>query len=436
MSAQKFIDRIKKKDIVIGVIGLGYAGLPLAIEFAEEGFKVVGLDINQKRVAQLKKGDSYIEDIPSVRLKEQVQNKKFLPTDDPKLLSDVDAILICVQTPLRKSKEPDISFIIQAVEAIPAPGDKERLIVLQSTTFPGTTEEFIRPHFEKNGRKVGKNFYLAFAPERIDPSNKKYSSNLIPKIVGGETPECTQVAQVLFEQVIDQVVAVSSSRVAEMVKLLENTFRAVNIALVNEMALICNKMDMDVWEVIEAASTKPFGFMPFYPGPGLGGHCLPVDPLYLSWKAKIFDFDPRFIDLATVINAQMPQEVVNRVSELLNEKGKSLKGAHILALGVAYKKNVADYRESPALDVIDLLNKKGARIEYHDPCVAEFVLGEKEYKSKKLTSSLLKKQDMVVILTNHDEIDYQLLINESNLIFDTRNATKGLNAKKSKLVRL
>ncbi len=436
MSAEQFINRIKKKEVVIGVIGLGYAGLPLAIQFAEKGFKVVGLDLNKKRIQALKNKESYIEDIASARLREPIGKKYLFPTDDPKQLAQADVVLICVQTPLRKSKEPDIRFILQAVKEIPNPGEKERLIVLQSTTFPGTTEEFVRPHFEKNGRKIGKDLFLVFAPERIDPSNKKYPSDQIPKIIGGETPECARVGKVFFEQVLKKVVEVSSSRGAEMVKLLENTFRAVNIALVNELALICHKMGLDVWEVIDAAATKPFGYMPFYPGPGLGGHCIPVDPYYLTWKAKNFNFNPRFIDLATVINAQMPHEIVARLSKLLKERGKSLKGAQLYLVGVAYKKNISDYRESPALDVLDLLKKKGARIEYYDPYVPHFTLHEKKYASKKPTVNGLKKQDAIVILTDHEKVDYRFLIAHARLIFDTRNATKGLASKNEKLVRL
>ena len=436
MSAQNFINRIKKKEVVIGVIGLGYAGLPLAIQFAEKGFRVVGLDLNQKRIQALKKGESYIEDIPSARLRGPIQKNLLLPSENPQQLAQADVILICVQTPLRKSKEPDISFIIRAIEEIPNPGEKERLIVLQSTTFPGTTEEFVRPYFEKHGRTVGKDFFLVFAPERIDPSNKKYPSNQIPKIVGGETAECARVGKFFFEQVLKNVVVVSSSRAAEMVKLLENTFRAVNIALVNELALICHKMGLDVWEVIDAAATKPFGYMPFYPGPGLGGHCIPVDPHYLTWKAKIFKFNPRFIDLATVVNAQMPQEIVARLAELLKKEGKNLKGAQIYVVGVAYKKNISDYRESPALDVIHLLKKKGARIEYYDPHVPQFILHDKKYVSKKPTTISLQKQDAVVILTDHKKVDYRSLVAQAALVFDTRNATKGLSSKKGKLVRL
>ncbi len=435
MSVENLIDRINKKETVVGVIGLGYAGLPLAIEFAEEGFEVVGFDLNEERVSKLQNGQSYIEDISSARLKEQVRDKRLSLTAHSKDLARADVILICVQTPLRKSKEPDISFIIKAIEGIPTP-KKERLIVLQSTTFPGTTEEYVRPYFEKNGCKIGKNLFLVFAPERIDPSNKKFHSSNIPKIIGGETEACSRVGKVLFEQVIEKVVVVDSAKSAEMVKLLENTFRADNIAMVNEFALMCHEMDIDVWEVIDAAATKPFGFMPFYPGPGLGGHCLPVDPVYLSWKAKILDFDPRFIDLATVINAQMPQEIVVRIGDLLNDKGKSLKGSHVFIVGVSYKKNVADYRESPALDVIDLLQKKGATIEYHDPHVAQFELNEKVFHSKKLSESHLKKQDIVVVLTNHDEIDFKSLVKQSPFLFDTRNATKGLSAAKGKLIRL
>jgi len=436
MSAQRLIEKIKKKDAVVGVIGLGYAGLPLAVELAEIGFTVIGVDLNRERVHSLQNGKSYVEDIPSPRLNEQIRDQRFLPTDNSEELSRADVILICVQTPLRKTKDPDISFILKAIEGIPSPGSKERLIVLQSTTFPGTTQEVIKPYFENSGRKVGKDFFLVFAPERIDPGNTKYHSANIPKIIGGETDQCVRVGQVFFELVFEKVIPVSSTRVAEMVKLLENTFRMVNVALVNEFALMCHKMNLDVWEVIDSASTKPFGFMPFYPGPGLGGHCLPVDPLYLSWKAKIFNFDPRFIDLATSINSRMPEEVVNRIADILNEKGQSLKGAHLLMLGVAYKQNIADVRESPALDILQILREKGGHVSYHDPYISKFDFEGETYTSHKLTANLLKKSDMAIIVTSHDSFDYSFILENSKIVFDTRNATKGLNSNKCKVVRL
>lgn len=434
MPAQRLISKIKKKDAVVGVIGLGYAGLPLAIDFAEEGFQVVGLDLNRDRIQSLKKGKCYVEDISSARVKEQIRNKRFFPSDNPEDLTHADVILICVQTPLRQTKEPDISFILKALEEIPSPGSKERLIVLQSTTFPGTTEEILKPHFEKSGRKVGKDFFLVFAPERIDPGNKKYHSSNIPKVIGGQTSECAKVGKVFFEQIVDKVIPVTSPRVAEMVKLLENTFRTVNIALVNELSLMCHKMGLDIWEVIQVAASKPFGFMPFYPGPGLGGQCLPVDPLYLSWKAKIFNFEARFIDLASSVNANMPQVVVSRIAELLNQKGKPLNESNILLLGVAYKKNIADIRESPALDIFHLLKEQGAHLVYHDPFVPHFNFEGVVISSHKLTSSLIKKNDLVVILTDHDDFNYSLILKNSKLVFDTRNATNGL--KNVKIVKL
>lgn len=436
MSVQRFIEKIKKKETVIGVIGLGYAGLPVAVKFAEKGFKVIGVDINKSRVEQLKAGKSFIEDIPPARVGKQVRLKRLHPTDNSEELAVADAVIICVPTPLRKTKEPDISYIIKAIEQIPAPGGKDRLLALQSTTFPGTTEEIMLPYFEKSGRKLGKNFFLVFAPERVDPGNKKFDFHNTPKIVGGDTAECRRAGKALFEQVVDKVVPVSSTRVAEMVKLLENTYRTVNIALVNELALMCHKMGLDVWEVIEAASTKPFGFMPFFPGPGLGGHCLPVDPLYLSWKAKVFDFDPRFIDLASAINARMPQEVVYRLADILNTKGKALHNAKILLLGVAYKKNISDVRESPALDIFHMLKEKESRIIYHDPHVPEFTYEGKTWISEKLSSQLLKSSDLVVLLTDHDAFDLDFICKHSRLIFDTRNAVKNHKKIKEKVIRL
>lgn len=432
----KLVDKIKSKKAIIGVIGLGYVGMPLALEFAETGFKVIGVDRSRERIESLKKGKSYVEDIDSARLSEQIRNKKLLPTHNPEELIEADAILICVPTPLSKTKDPDLSHIENAVESIPFVPEKERLIVLESTTYPGTTEELVLPRFQKGGRKVGKDFYLVFSPERVDPGNKKYHTANIPKVIGGMTPECTRVATLLYGQIIEKVIPVSSTRVAEMVKLLENTFRSVNIGLVNEIALMCYRMGLDVWEVIDAAATKPFGFMPFYPGPGLGGHCLPVDPLYLSWKARTFDFRTKFIDLAAEVNGFMPRIVVSRIADLLNEHGKCVKGANILLLGMAYKKNVSDVRESPSLDIWILLKEKGAKLVYHDPYVPQIKLEGETVHSQKLVPSLLQKSDVAVILTAHESLDYTSVLNHSHLVFDTRNATKGLVSKKAKVAKL
>lgn len=430
------IQKIKNKKARVGVIGLGYVGLPLALEFAEAGFKVIGVERNREKAAAIQKGKSYVEDIDSARLAQQVRNQRLRATQNAQELVDADVILICVPTPLSKTKDPDLSYIEEALKSVPAPAGKERLIVLESTTYPGTTEEIILPYFQQSGRKVGKDFFLAFSPERVDPGNPKFHTANIPKVIGGVTPECTRAAALLYEQVIEKVIPVSSTRVAEMVKLLENTFRSVNIGLVNEIALMCHRMGLDVWEVIDAAATKPFGFMPFYPGPGLGGHCLPIDPLYLSWKARSFDFRAKFIDLASEINGVMPRVVVNRIADWLNEQGKSVKGSRVLVVGVAYKKNVSDVRESPALDVLALLKEKGAALAYHDPHVPQLSLEGETLHSQKLTAALLEKSDLVAIVTPHDELDLPYILSHAPLVFDTRNATKGIASKKAKVMKL
>ena len=427
------INKIKEKKIRSAVIGLGYVGLPLAVELADAGVEVVGIDLDKTKVDGVNSKKSYIQDVPSERLKDLVSKGMLTATTAYSALMNVDTINICVPTPLRKTKDPDISYIIKAAEQIAKYLKKGQLIILESTTYPGTTDEVLLPMFEAKGLKVGKDFFLAFSPERVDPGNTMYHTKNIPKVVGGVTSACTEAAKALYELSIDTVYPVSSTRVAETVKLLENTFRAVNIGMVNELALMCDKMNIDVWEVIDAAKTKPFGFMAFYPGPGLGGHCIPIDPLYLSWKARAFGFEARFIELAAQVNASMPEYVVRKVGDALNEKGKSIKGAKVLILGVAYKKNVSDFRESPAFEVINFLNQKGAIVSYNDPYVPSFQDSSMSLKSIKLTHEVLKKSDCVVIITDHSKYDYHWILQYADLILDTRNAIKVKNPKVVKL---
>lgn len=428
--------KIKNKKVKFAVIGLGYVGLPLAFEFARAGIKTIGIDIDQEKVDKINKGNSYIIDTPQEPLKKLVDKGILEATIDFSLLREVDALSICVPTPLRKTKEPDISFIVSTIEEIIKYITHPQLIVLESTTYPGTTEEVILPMIEMSGRKIGKDFYLAFSPERVDPANKKFTTKTIPKIIGGITSKCTKLAVALYEHVLDSVIPVSSPQVAEMIKLMENTFRTVNIALVNEMALLCRKFNIDVWEVIEGAASKPFGYMPFYPGPGLGGHCLPIDPLYLSWKARSVDFEPRFIDLANAINRSMPQFVVNIVADALNDRNVCLNGAHILILGVTYKKNVADVRESPAFEIINLLLEKSAEIRYHDPCKSYLKNEEWNIASYPLDDALFEWADAVLIVTNHDCFDMGDIVKKSKLIIDTRNATKKVKQGREKIVKI
>jgi UDP-N-acetyl-D-glucosamine dehydrogenase len=429
----KLVDKIRQRKIRSAVIGLGYVGLPLAVELAEAGVEVVGIDLDKSKVDAINNKKSYIQDVPTTKIKELVSKGMFTATNVYSALMNVDTINICVPTPLRKTKEPDISYIIKSAEQIARFLKKGQLIILESTTYPGTTDEVLLPMFEAKGLKVGKDFFLAFSPERVDPANPQYNTRNIPKVVGGVTPECTEAAKALYELAIDTVFPVSSTRVAETVKLLENTFRAVNIGLVNELALMCDKMNINVWEVIDAAKTKPFGFMAFYPGPGLGGHCIPIDPFYLSWKARLFGFEARLIELAGQINGAMPEHVVAKIGDALNEREKSIKGAKVLILGVAYKKNVSDFRESPAFEVIHFLNQKGATVSYSDPHVPSIKEGELSMKSVKLTPELLKKSDCVVIITDHAKYDYAGIVQHANLVLDTRNAIK---AKSNKVVKL
>ena len=428
-------EKILNKKAKIGIIGLGYVGLPLAVEFARKGFQVVGIDTDEERVRKINTGESYILDTEGKDVKPLVAQKRLEAVSHYKVLKTLDTISICVPTPLRKTKEPDISYIVSAVKEIARYLHKGQLIILESTTYPGTTDEVILPLFESGQLKVGRDFYLAFSPERVDPGNPKYKTNNIPRVVGGITPQCTDMAKLLYEQVVKKVIPVSSTKVAETVKLLENTFRSVNIALVNELALISNRLGIDVWEVIEAAATKPFGFMPFYPGPGLGGHCIPIDPHYLSWKARMNNFNAKFIDLAGEINQFMPEYVVTKITEALNHREKSVKGSQILILGAAYKKDISDSRESPAEEIIRILRKKEAQILYNDPYIPEFVLGDFTFHSTDLTDELLEKIDCVVIVTDHSCYDFPWVVEKSNLVVDTRNATKGIEEQK-KIVKL
>lgn len=413
--------RLKAKRARVGVIGLGYVGLPLAVAFAREGFSVVGIDLDAQRVTRVNRGQSYIPDVPSEDLVTLGRTKRFTATDRFADLAGLDAIVICVPTPLRKTREPDISYIISAAQEIAKVLRRGQLVVLESTTYPGTTDEVILPMLEANGLKVGRDFALAFSPERIDPGNPQYATCTIPKVIGGITPTCQRLAMLLYGQAIRQLVPVSSTKVAEMVKLLENTFRAVNIGLVNEIALMCDKLGLDVWEVIEAAKTKPFGFMAFYPGPGIGGHCIPSDPMYLAWKARVHGFEARFIELADQVNRYMPHYVADKVARALNERRKALKGSRILLIGLAYKQDVNDVRDSPAFDVAQALHERGGRVSYHDPYVPAAELNGVSAKSVPLSAAQLKRQDCVVILTNHSTVDYGLILRHAPLIVDTRN---------------
>ena len=420
----------------VGIVGLGYVGLPLAVEFAEAGVTVTGVDINADRVKRLASGVSDIEDIPSARLAMAIDAGRFTPTTDFGELADVDAISICVPTPLGKSRDPDVSFVTSAAESLVPVIKAGQTVVLESTVYPGATEELIAPVLERSGMKAGKDFFLAFSPERIDPGNKQYAVRDIPKVVGGVSEESTAKAVEYYQKVFPTVIPVGSTREAEMAKLLENTFRAVNIGLVNELAVIANGMGINIWKVIDAASTKPFGYMPFYPGPGLGGHCIPVDPSYLSWRARQDGFETGFIDQAGRINSRMPDYVVDRVGQILNRERKSLNGSKILVLGVAYKRDVGDVRESPALDVIELLAGRGAEVSYHDPHVESIDVGVHEYHSLPMSADLLGAADCVVIVTDHSAVDYRFVVDNSRYVFDTRNVTKSLTVDSSRVETL
>ena len=426
----ELLNRLEKREAVIGIVGLGYVGLPLAVEFAEAGFRVIGLDVSQPKVDQLNRGESYIPDIPTAKIQPLVKAEKLCATTNYADLRQADAVSICVPTPLRKTKDPDMSYVIQSVDSIAEIAHKGMLIVLESTTYPGTTEEIVAPRLEARGFEVGEDVFVAFSPERIDPGNQEYGVRNTPKVVGGISPACTEAVMALYGTAVDHVVPVSSPTVAEMVKLLENTFRAVNIGLVNEVALMCDVLGIDVWEVIEAASTKPFGYMPFRPGPGLGGHCIPIDPLYLSWKLKSLNSYARFIELASEINTSMPLYVLEKISDALNDEGKAVRGSRVVVLGVAFKRNVDDVRESPALDVISLLQEKGADVVYHDPHVPRVRLGEDQImETQAYNDELLNEADCVVIITDHSTYDWQHVADHSRLIVDSRHAVVGRDGK-------
>ena len=434
----RLVKRILQKEITVGIIGMGYVGLPLVLRFCEEGFRILGFDVDSKKVATLKRGRSYLKSIPSSRISKFVRSGHLDVTHDFSRLVEPDCILICVPTPLTEKMEPDLQYIEKTIEAIRDHLRKGQLIVLESTTYPGTTEELILPRLESTALRVGKDFFLAFSPEREDPGNKRFTTHQIPKVVAGVSPSCQKVALSLYRQIIQRVIPVSSPRVAELTKLLENIYRSVNIALVNELKMLADRMGIDIWEVIEAASTKPFGFSPFYPGPGMGGHCIPIDPFYLSWKAKEYDFTTRFIQLAGEINVSIPYYVVSKILDGLNERRKSIKGAKILILGVAYKKNVDDARESPALAIMDLLQKKGATILYHDPYIPILPPFRKysfRLKSSPLTDRLLRRIDAAVVVTDHSQIDYHWVVKQAPLVIDTRNVTREMKKWKKKIVK-
>ncbi len=429
--------RIEGREARLGVVGLGYVGLPLAVEFGKAGYRVVGFDLDLRKVESLRRGESYIEDVPAEDVAHAVAEGRLVATADFGELSSCDVINVCVPTPLTKTRDPDVSHMARALEEIRKRLRTGQLIILGSTTYPGTTHELFIPMLEGTGLRVGVDFALAFAPERIDPANKKFKVREVPKVVGGETPLCTELAAKVFSAVFDRVVPVSSTQCAEMVKLLENTFRAINIGLANEVALMCDRLGLDVWEVIDAAATKPYGFMRFLPGPGLGGHCIPVDPSYLAWKMKSLNFPARFIELATEINGHMPGYVADKVANLLNEDRLAVNGSRILILGVAYKADVSDMRESPALDVIRHLAEKGAAISYHDPLVRELTVDETRHlKSVDLTDAELGAADLTVILTDHSDVDWERVVARSQRVFDTRNATRSVRQGREKIRKL
>jgi UDP-N-acetyl-D-glucosamine dehydrogenase len=414
-------------------VGLGYVGLPLAVEFANAGFSVTGIDLATDKVARINSGESYVQDVASRDIERLIDSGALHATADPSVIAELDTINICVPTPLRKTKDPDMSYIVSACEEIRTYLHSGMLISLESTTYPGTTEELLLPMLEGPNMRVGQDFFLCFSPERVDPGNPRFQTANIPKVVGGVTPECTRMATLFYSQALQAVVPVSSSKVAEMVKLLENTYRMINIGLANEMALMCDRIGVDVWEVIDAAATKPFGFMPFYPGPGLGGHCIPIDPFYLSWKTRQAGIEARFIELAGYINGQMPHFVVDRVRDALNEHSKAVKGSRIHILGVAYKRDIDDLRESPALDIIHLLSERGAHVTYTDPRVPCLAIDGLKLASVDLDTGIAEA-DCVVIVTDHSDVDYAAVLAGSRLIVDTRNALRG--AVSDKVVRL
>jgi UDP-N-acetyl-D-glucosamine dehydrogenase len=417
--------RIREGSARVGVLGLGYVGLPLSVEFAAAGLPVLGFDLAPGKVEAVNRGESYIKDVPGERLALLARDGRLKATSDFEALGGCDALVICVPTPLSKTKDPDLSMVVDASKAIAARLRPGQLVILESTTYPGTTEELILPILAEGGLQVGRDFFLAFSPERVDPGNDRFGTRNTPKVIGGCTEACSRVARALYGRAIDTVVPVSSPRAAEMVKLLENTFRSVNIGLVNEVALMCERLGIDVWEVIEAASSKPFGFMPFYPGPGLGGHCIPIDPFYLSWKLKTLDYRARFIELAGEVNSAMPEHVCSRIADALNERCRSVKGSRILVLGVTYKKDIDDVRESPALDILRILERRGARVGYNDPYVPQLDLNETRLESQELMPAVAEA-DAVVIVADHGAYPFREIVDAARLVVDTRNATRGI----------
>jgi len=413
--------KAKDRSALCGIVGLGYVGLPLVMEFVRAGYHVIGFDVSQKVVDALNAGRSHIKDVPASALAEAVKSGKFVATTDLTRLREPDAISICVPTPLSKTKDPDVSYVLAATEAVKQALRRGQLVILESTTYPGTTRELMLPALEATGLKVGEDFFLAFSPERVDPGNAKWNTRNTPKVVGGITPACLQVAAALYQPAIEHLVPVSSTEAAELVKILENTFRSVNIGLVNEMAIVCDKLGVDVWEVIEAAATKPFGFMKFTPGPGVGGHCIPLDPHYLAWKMRTLNYKTRFIELAGEVNAAMPEYWIGKLAERLNDEGKAVRGSTVLVLGVAYKKDIDDIRESPALDVMRLLHQRGATLRYHDPFVASVKEDGLDLKSVPLTAAALESVDCVIVVTDHSSVDYGLVARHARAVVDTRH---------------
>lgn len=437
MVKEELIQEIQRKRANIAVIGMGYVGLPLAITFANAGFNVTSIDSIQEKVDMINRGESYISDVTNAQLRKHIDNGRIRATSDYSVLAEIDAVSICVPTPLRKTGDPDMSFIASACDDIAPYLHRSMVIVLESSTYPGTTREFVLPKLiAKNNLQVGVDFFLAFSPERVDPGRKDFTTYNTPKVLGGITPACSEVARAWYEQALEKVVAVSTTEVAEMAKLLENTFRMINISMVNELAQMCDRLDVDVWEVIEAAATKPFGFMKFTPGPGLGGHCIPIDPLYLSWKMKTLNYTARFIELASEINTSMPRYVVTRIQDALNRYKKPLNGSKVLILGVAYKPNINDMRESPALDIIHMLREKGAIVSYHDPYVPEIDHDNIQMASEKDLQSSIEEADLVAIITDHQKYDYNMIGEKAQLIFDARNAMKDVPKIGMKVIKL
>jgi len=435
---KELMQKIENRKAIIGIIGLGYAGLPLVVRFGQEQFRILGFDIDPEKVDLLNEGESYIQSVPRDQLGDLVRSRIFSATTDFSRLAEADGILICVPTPLTEKMEPELIYIENTAHQVAKHMKRGQLIVLESTTYPGTTEEILLPKFRGRGWREGEDFFLAYSPEREDPGNRDFTTKSIPKVVGGITRNCQKVATFLYGQIIDEIVSVSSTRAAEMTKLLENIYRSVNIALVNELKILADRMGIDIWEVIQAASTKPFGYSPFYPGPGMGGHCIPIDPFYLSWKAREFDFATRFIHLSGEINVSMPYYVVSKAIDALNARKKSIRGARVLILGVAYKRDIDDIRESPALAIMKLLRDKGAKVTYNDPFVPKLHPMRRydfTMSSRPLTEALLRKADLVMIVTDHRQYDYRWIVNNASLIVDTRNATRGIRSARGKIIK-